>query len=284
MPEGTEPPLVVTALLDPDSDRRRPPFRGRRPPFRARSQKWSPSDWNGWSPSAGISGRLAAGNGGRLRPEYADPIVQALVAEILGGCNLLIAYQCPYRSNPITGRPIPGSFFDEMANAAKEAGPIIVLDHDPESLEHPYVYLPSYNLAKLALDDPLLSVLHPSLRRAIKAYDAPYRSKLRAENPWRDDMDGGGRFVAELLSRLQRPVLAILRNIHWEVEGGTESTYFFAEDIPVLGLGMSVVFDIWHRDDWAKIETIVDYFVDDRGASRKLVKARAAKRTPARDG
>jgi hypothetical protein len=34
-------------------------------------QKWSPSDWNGWSPSNGITGRLRSGMGGRLGPEYA---------------------------------------------------------------------------------------------------------------------------------------------------------------------------------------------------------------------
>lgn len=35
------------------------------------ASKGSPSAWNGWSPSLGITGRLPIGIGGRLRPEYA---------------------------------------------------------------------------------------------------------------------------------------------------------------------------------------------------------------------
>jgi hypothetical protein len=40
--------------------------------FPVQGKKWSPSDWNGWSPSNGITGRLRRGMGGRLGPEYAD--------------------------------------------------------------------------------------------------------------------------------------------------------------------------------------------------------------------
>src|SRR5437588_4074754 len=32
--------------------------RGSRPPIPTQREKWSPSDWNWWSPSVGISGRL----------------------------------------------------------------------------------------------------------------------------------------------------------------------------------------------------------------------------------
>src|SRR5512135_3390191 len=58
----------------------------------------------------------------------------------------------------------------------RPAGSIIVMDFDQETLEEhlPAVYLPSYNLVKMATDMTEFSAYKSQLDSAWRAYDAPF--------------------------------------------------------------------------------------------------------------
>lgn len=212
---------------------------------------------------------------GEVQQGPTDPTIARLVSEIQQGRNLTIAYRCRFDQNPVTGRTLPTTtFFDELSTAALATENIVVLDFDGDRVHSGEVYVTSYNLAKTALDMEEFSELHGQLGHAIAAHDAPYDSELyKTENPWRDDIDGGAKFIAKIVQQLGLPTLAILRHLHWELDGKTESTCVYGDEILALGSTMSVAFDIWHEDDWTIIQKLIDYFVDDREGERKLFEA-----------
>ena len=201
-----------------------------------------------------------------------DPAVREIASAVLNGQKVVAVYRHPVDLNPITGRNLSrGQFFEELAAAVSEKDAVVVLDYDQDRMSAPFTYVPSYRLAKIAVEAADFAQHREELETALRARDASFDSELsKRSDPWRDGWVGGARFLAAVAEQIEKPVLALLRNVHWEPDGDTEPTYVFADELPALAQGLSVVLDIWPEDDWSKASRLFDYVVDETEGSRKL--------------
>ena len=202
-----------------------------------------------------------------------NPVVEEIASRIISGQRLVAVYRHPVDLNPITGKNLsPAPFFDELVAAVTETNAVVVLDYDEDRMSPPFTYVPSYRLAKIAVESPAFAQHRDALETALRAYDAPFDSELsKRSDPWHEGWQGGARFLAEVAASIDKPILAILRNVHWELDGETEATYVYADELPALRQGLSVVLDVWPEDDWTKAAKLFDYVVDETEGKRKLI-------------
>ncbi len=176
--------------------------------------------------------------------------------------------------NPITNDILaPYDLFGRLSHLLRKDSSTVVLEYNQAEMIAPFVYIPSYRLATLAVEDEAFMQSRAAIARALKAYDAHYKSELYVKhNPWRGE--GGARFFADRVRDLGLPLLGILGNTLWELgeDTGDEATYTYAQEVPVLSTSMSIALDVWHKSDWQRFSVFFDYVIEEMVDNKNLVK------------